>query len=323
MKKSVSLLSGAIAATLLTSVASAVPIYSDNFDVNTSANYTVNQDPDATATFAYDYSADGIPSAPGSPGGSTRGVKFTANDGDQTAAAAAINISPTGQSFSGNYTLRFHSWLNINGPFPAGGAGSTELLTAGIGNSGTAVQKSTAPANGPWFAGSNEGGATGDYRAYQTTSLEADASAVYAAPGAAGTRRESSNTYYHSAIPGNQMAPATQQALDPVQQTGSTAPGSLGFAWHLHEISKNGNAVSWSINGLPIATFANPTLGGSNVFVGHWDAFASIADDARFSFGIIDNLVVDQVIPEPASMTMLGMSALGLLAAARRRRTIA
>jgi hypothetical protein len=290
----------------------ALPIlYSDNYDTNTSANYTVNQDPDATVTFAYDYSADGIPSAPGSPGGSTLGVKFTANNGDQTTGAQAINISPTGQSFSGDYVLRFHSWLNANGPFPAGGAGSTEFVTGGVGTQGDDIQKSSGSASGAWFAGDNEGQSGIDYRAYLNTSLEGPSSTVYAASDSGAiNRRSADNPYYHTAFPGGQEAPASQEALDP-QQDGALKPGTLGFAWRLHEISKVGSAVTWTIDGLPIATFPSPTLTGSNVFVGHWDVFASIADDARFSFGIVDNLVVEQ-IPEPGSLSLLALAAVGL-----------
>lgn len=303
----------AAAAVVGPSVVSAAP-FSDNFDTNTAANYTVNQNADTTVQFAYDYSADGIPAAPGSS--TTLGVKFTANGGDATAAAAAVNISPTGYSVTGDYTLRFHSWLNVNGPFPAGGAGSTQFVTAGVGNGGTTVQSSVT-GTGPWFAGSNEGGATGDYRAYTGTSLQADSSTVYANPDTtAGVRRESSNTYYHTAIPGAKQAPLSQQTAHS-QQTGTTAAGSLGFAWHLHEIAKVGNAVTWSINGLEIATFDAPTLSGDNVFVGHWDPFNSITDNPAVNFGIIDNLEVVPV-PEPTSLALIGFGGLALLA--RRRR---
>lgn len=311
----------ACAAACCAAPASAAPIlYSDDFDANSSANYTVNADPDTTVAFAYDYSADGIPSAPGSPGGSTRGVKFTANNGDATAAAAAVNISPTGQSFTGDYVLRFHSWLNTNGPFPAGGAGSTEFFTAGVGTDGDDVQKSSGSASGAWFAGDSEGNSGIDYRAYLNTSLEGPSSSVYAAPDVVGppaiNRRSANNPYYHTTFPGGQMAPASQQAADPVGQAGALKPGTLGFAWREVEISNVGGDVSWTIDGLPIAAFDNPTLTGTNVFVGHWDVFSSISGAPRFSFGIVDNLVVER-IPEPGA---LGLAALGMIGVAAMRR---
>jgi len=303
-------------------LSSAAPIYADDFDTNTSANYTVNQDPDTTVTFAYDYSADGIPSAPGSAGSSTLGVKFTANNGDATGTAAAINISPTGQSFSGDYTLRFYSWQNMNGPFPGGGTGSTEFATGGVGTSGTAVQKSSGTASGAWFAADGEGNSGIDYRAYLNTALEGPTSTAYIATDQ-GTinRRNANNTYYHTAFPGGQQAPASQQTAYPgptagANQTGSLKAGTQGFAWRFWEITKSGTSVSWSIDGLPIATFANPTLTGSNIFVGHWDVFASITDNPAVTFGIIDNL---EVIPEPATAVLSLFCVVGMLGALRRR----
>jgi hypothetical protein len=317
---------GAVLSLFAPSSASALPIlYSDNFDVNTSANYTVNQDPDASVTFAYDYSAMGIPSAPNSTGGTTLGVHFQANDGDATGTAAAINISPTGQSFTGDYVLRFDSWLNSNGPFPAGGTGSTEFWTAGVGTDGDDVQKSAGTASGAWFAADNEGQSGIDFRAYLNTTLEGPSSTIYAASDFTApdstviNRRSANNPYYHTAFPGGQMAPALQQTNFP-QQTGALKPGTLGFVWREVEIKKLAGNVSLSIDGLPIATFTNPTLTGNNIFVGHWDVFASIADNAALSFGVIDNLVVE-VIPEPAtiSMLILGLSA---IAFSRPRRTL-
>jgi len=299
-------------------------LYSDDFDVNTSANYTVTQDPDTTVAFSYDYSVDGIPSAPGSLGGSTRGVKFTANNGDATAAAAAINISPTGQSFTGDYTLRFYSWLNANGPFPGGGAGSTEFATGGIGVSGTSLQKSTTGATGTWFAGDGEGNSGIDYRAYTSATLQGGTSTVYLAPDTGGgNKRNADNTYYHTTFPGGQQAPASQQAAFPgpaagANQTGSLKPGTLGFVWRKWEITKSGNSVSWVIDGLPIATFASGTFTGTNVFVGHWDVFASITDNPAVTFGIIDNLEVE-AIPEPASVALIAVC-LTLTGLASRRR---
>ena len=248
-------------------------------------------------------------------------MKFTANNGDATAAAAAINISPTGQSFTGDYILRFDSWLNTNGPFPDGGSGSTEFFTAGVGTDGNDVQKSSGTASGAWFGGDSEGNSGIDYRAYLNTSLEGPTSTVYAAPDS-GTinRRNANNPYYHGTFPGGQMAPASQQAAFPAEQTGALKAGTLGFAWREVEISNIGGNVTWTIDGLQIATFTNPTLTGSNVFVGHWDVFGSIAGNAALSFSVVDNLVVEQ-IPEPASSALAGFVAMGLAIAARCRRT--
>src|SRR4029079_18059792 len=103
------------------------PVFSDNFDVNSAANWTLNPSTNnnSRATFAYNYSGYGLHSAPNSGGGTTKAVKFEANY--TGAGVAALNISPIGQSFGGNYRLHYDLWINANGPFPAGGPGSTPI----------------------------------------------------------------------------------------------------------------------------------------------------------------------------------------------------
>lgn len=91
-------------------------LYSENFDTDSSANWTLffaSNDgvPDYSATFAYDYSAQGIPPAPHGTG-DTLGLFLTANK-DTTGTAAAINLYPNGQSFSGNYALRFDMFVSV------------------------------------------------------------------------------------------------------------------------------------------------------------------------------------------------------------------
>lgn len=292
-------------------------LFFDAFDVNSSASYNINQDADTEALFSYDYSADGIPSAPNTIGGTTLGVRFRANYGDTNATAAAINISPTGAIFLGDYTLRYDLWMNANGPFPGGGTGSTEFTTAGVGTTGLAVQKSSGSANGAWFAGDNEGGSGIDYRAYRGTALEGPTSAAYAAPDNGATnRRNANNTFYHTAFPGGQTAPASQQAAFPAQQTGALKAGTLGFQWRVVEVSRVGTTVTWTIDGLTIATLTNATFGGSNIFVGHWDVFSSIADNPATAFSVIDNLTV---IPEPSTIALGALGALALFALRRKK----
>src|SRR4051794_39316562 len=107
--------------------ASAAAIYSDNFNTNTSANWTVNVAPTANASlqsaeFAYDYSTFGIPAAPGSS--DTLGLRLRANIPGGAASpnttrpagvTSGLSVSPTGQNFGSNYQATFYAWSNFNG----------------------------------------------------------------------------------------------------------------------------------------------------------------------------------------------------------------
>lgn len=312
--KSVLLAAAAAAAAIFPLTAPAATLYQDNFDIDSSSNYTVAADPDTAAAFGYDYSAMGIPSAPNSVGGTTRGVQFKANYSDATAAAAAINISPL-QSFTGDYILKFDAWLNQNGPFPEGGFGSTEYVTGGVGTTGTSVQKSgTGNGTGAWFAVDGEGGSVADFRAYSAGSLATADSGVYAA-GVTTDSRDNNNTYYHATFPGGAEAPQFQKD-NYAQQTGGLNVGTVGFAWREFVVTKIGDDVTWTLDGLPIATLSDQTFAGDKVSVGYWDVFSSISDNPDLSFGVIDNLQVSEV-PEPASLSLLALSGLAML---RRRR---
>ncbi len=94
--------------------------------------------PDFTAEFHYDYSVLGIPPAPNSAGGTTRGVKFTVNNNDDVPDTSGVSAYPKGRTFSGDYALRVDMWMGYNGG-PFGGSGSTEYGLFGINHSGTLV----------------------------------------------------------------------------------------------------------------------------------------------------------------------------------------
>ena len=128
--------------------------------------------------FSYDYSGMGIPAAPHSTGGTTRGLRMEANL--TAGVVAAVSLSPANQSFAGDYRLRFDMWINVNGPFPGGGVGSTEYVTCGLGTAGNKVQwtGTGSTADGCWFAADGEGGASdtsttsGDFCAYAGATLQ-------------------------------------------------------------------------------------------------------------------------------------------------------
>lgn len=294
-------------------------LFSDNFDTDTSANWSIyTSQTDTAVVFSYDYSADGIPAAPNSSG-TTLGVKFTANMvAGQSPEAAGLNIVPKGQHFSGDYVLKFDLWINANGPFPAGGAGSTEFASAGIGLSGDGalLWHGAAPAGVGWFAVSGEGGASQDFRAYVGTTMQGEGP-VYYANGS--PERDNSHPYYATTFPGGQTPPASQTTAHP-QQTGALNVGTVGFAWRQVEVSKVGDEVVWSIDGLPIARLTGSGNGISldgNITVGYFDPFNSVSDNPALSFGIVDNVRVE-FIPEPSTLA-LGVLGFGAWLLARRR----
>jgi hypothetical protein len=283
------------------------PVFADNFDTNSAALWTLNRSSVANtrAAFAYDYAGYGIPSAPNSAGGTTKGVKFEANF--TGAGVAALSISPIGQKFSGNYRLHYDLWINANGPFPAGGTGSTQLQTAGLGTAGNQTEWTNALADGVFFAIDGEGQATDsspDIRAHIGPALQSTTSGVYVG-GTNTTIRRCSDPYYSNVIPGGQTAPAAQS------QTGALDVGTIGFGWHdvivnnFHFAGMGGSAstVEWFIDGLKIASITNVTLTASNIFVGYWDPFSSLSDNTNLSFGLVDNLRVE-VPAVPPSISM-------------------
>jgi hypothetical protein len=287
-------------------------LYTQDFEVDSTPSWMVNNGPsDAATNFFFDYSSVGIPAAPSGAG--TRGMKLQANQAN--GIFSGVSVSPTGQSFSGNYTVSFDWWGNFNGPFPAGGSGSTQLSTYGVGTSGTVAQWPGGTQDSVWFAATPDGNSAADWRAYSSVAGASypDGSPVYAA-----TSRNNSNAYYASL--GANTAPPAQLALFP-QQTGTTLVGSAGMEWHQVLLDVLGNLASWKVDGLPIATVDLTTvvLGGGNIFFGHSDSNATSStdpNDGALLFTLIDNVAVNAAVPEPGA---IGVLVLGALITLRRR----
>ena len=318
MKRIVLPLALAIAVCAFARVTRAQILFSENFNVNNTASWTVN-DPalsDIGVDFFYDYSLIGVPAAPSGSG--TLGLKMTANNSG--GVFSGFSVSPTGQSFSGNYQVSFDLWQNYVGPLGVGGSGSTQLSTFGIGTSGTtAFWPGAATKESVTFAVSLDGGSASDYRAYSSAAPTSYASgnAVYLAPGGA---INNNNAYYAVFTP--QSAPAAQVTLFP-GQTGSTDPGEASFLWRRVVIDVVDGFAEWSIDGLPIAKvdLSTVTLGGGNILFGHTDSNASSStdpNDSLLNVTLIDNIVVNAV-PEPSSLALLVVG--GLALALRQRRS--
>ena len=285
-------------------------LYTQNFEADSTASWTVNNGPsDAAANFFFDYSTVGIPAAPNGVG--THGMKLQANL--TNGIFGGMSASPTGQSFTGDYTVAFDWWENFNGPFPAGGSGSTNLSSFGIGTAGVTSQWPGGVQDSVWFGGTGDGNSSADWRAYSSAAGTGypDGSPVFPF-----TTRNNSNPYFASF--GANTAPAAQLALFP-QQTGTTLVGSAGMEWHRVEIVKLGTTAVWRVDGLLMATIDlnTVTLGGGNIFFGHSDTNATSStdvNDVALLFTLVDNI---SVTPEPGSLTLLALA--GLLALRRSR----
>lgn len=351
-----------LAAGLLTvamaSAASAATLFSANFDsAGDISGWNVNKAPTASAAnqgaiTGFDYSAFGIPPAPG--GSTTLGMRLRANvpGGDAAPVTtrpagtiSGLSVSPTGQNFGSVYTATFYAWSNFNGSANASGLadngsseGGTNNVMFALGTSGTVplVVGNTglagAPAvmDGVGFATTGDGGITNDYRIYPASgTIVPSGDARYAANATANT-----NAYYVN-IFGPQSAPAVQLALSTAEyggdasntQAGSTQAGAFGFKWRKVVIGQDGTNAYWFIDDALIAKqpLASLTLGGNNIALGQSDVNTSTTRHPSLLFTVYDNLVVTDTapVPEPTSVSLVVFGLAGLSLVVRGRYRIA
>src|SRR3954467_1621409 len=175
-------LGGILAATLLAlpTAIHAQALYSDTLDPGTGWRVNARGVSDR-AIFGFDYSSVGIPAAPNS-GGTTLGLILQANRSG--GVQSGISVSPIGQSFSGDYQLRFDLWQNYNGPLgptTVGGNGSTQVSGAGIGTAGTSPQWAAGAYDSVFFGSTGDGGSSIDYRVYPKANTASPTTGFYAA----------------------------------------------------------------------------------------------------------------------------------------------
>ncbi|MDB5294485.1 MAG: hypothetical protein JWO31_468 [Phycisphaerales bacterium] len=325
-------------------------LFSDNFNTNTSANWTVNVAPAANASlqsaqFAFDYSAYGIPAPTGST--DTLGLRLRANIPGGAVApvtsrpagvTSGLSVSPTGKNFGTSYRVSFDAWSNFNGAPNASGLadnansqGGTNNVLFAVGTSGNAplVVGSTAlvtggQMDGVGFAATGDGGLTDDFRVFPASGTSSTAaSGVYSAGSTS-----NANAYYMTLFP-SVAAPGVQQSLSTAEygsdaantQAGTTQAGAFGFAWHKVVLTKDGNTVTWDVDGTRIATLdaSTLTLGGANLALGQSDVNSSTTRHPDLLFTVFDNLTVESV-PEPSTAGVVIAAAFAGLAARRQRR---
>lgn len=283
----------ALAVAVTAATAQASIVVSDDFSVDSSADYTeVNVSGgtrDGVTQFAYDYSADGIASAPNTTDASTLGLRITVNDtAGADDAATLFHNTPINYPV---YTMTVDMYMGVTGT-----GGTTEFAGVGVAGDGVTSNTIFSPisSSGHFLSITGEGGSSSDYRHSTPSGITNDGDSSYL--NSTNTTNATGDTY---------------QAIFPA----TDFPGSPGNSWATLSVDVNPNTITYSINGTPIITDTFDGSDGDYISLNYADVFSSIASPLQSQFVIFDNVQV--AIPEPASAVMLGLAALGLVA--RRR----
>lgn len=279
-------------------------LFREAFDsAGSGSNWGINtNDTDNSVIYGYNYlTNESIPEAPNTQPGdtATSGVILEANIAIP-AAAVTVSLYPIGQSFTGNYQLRFDAWMNydvdelVNG----GAVGTTEFLGGGVGYDNMKVDVGS----GAQAIVTGDGGSGSDWRAFKETAT--DAAFFVPAEDMAGGTRQSADPYYTDFLPG--VAPPAGQAQ--VSFIPGTA-GSPGFQWITWEFTAVNNVVDVTIEKPTGERLAIVTLDGDdtsdestgfdtdgNISLFYADFFSSVSPRGDLTFGVIDNVEVTEVI---------------------------
>lgn len=302
MKRLLTVMTGLAAAGLFAAPATAQFI-SDNFETDSSANYTVVDDSngasgdggaDSTIDFGFDYVAAGIPLAPNSMPGDTRGLRMTVNDreeGDEgPSSTEEDHITAFNNTvLSGAYRLQVDMYMGVD----SSRGGTTEFAHVGIDGSSTDFLSIFTPIvdNGHFVSITGEGGSSSDYR--------------HSAPGSPAV--PSGDASYLNADNTTNASAQLYQDLYPSTEF----PGSPTNIWTTLVIEATDTTVTYLLDGVPIIRTARGATGGL-AGLGLTDPFDSVGPH----FVVYDNLVVGRV-PEPTS-ALLGLTGVAMLALRRR-----
>jgi GH25 family lysozyme M1 (1,4-beta-N-acetylmuramidase) len=246
---------------------------------------------DFTARFGFDYSTvtvpSAIPSAPHSSGGTTKGLYLAVNK-DATPAAAAVNLYPASQVFTGNFALKFDMWINYSNI-----SASTEHALFGINHSSNVTNRvGQATSDGLFFAVDGDGGVSGG-----STTLRDFAAFKGGGAGAIPVLLTPTNTVFGPELllgANFDNADAAFSALFPSKtlSTFTTVDGTAGNGWVSVEVLQATNVITWLLNDTTVAQYTNTSaFTNGDILIGYNDAFPSIG--GTDSFAVFDNIRVE------------------------------
>jgi hypothetical protein len=288
------LAAGSLAAT----TASAQVVISDDFEVDSSANYTIVNDavPDGTQTFAFDYVAAGIPLAPRSAVGDVGGLRLANNI--SLAAVDATTVFHNTPVNALQYKLTVDVFMNFTGT-----AGTTVHAHVGVGGNGATFNQLFTPisGSGAYIAFDGDGGSASDYRWFRDAANSppgdpANTTLPNSHPSYLGHGSNNLNAFFSSLFP----------------SPPSTIVGSPGNIWTTVEI------VVDNANGV-IAFYFDGQLTFQGLFAGDFngltslglaDTFASLSPPSVFT--VFDNFEVEVLPTGLAPTAIFGLNVRGV-----------
>ena len=195
------------------------------------------------------------------PNGVYPGLYLTVNKNDGEAVAAGVNVYPNGQSFSGDYALRFDMYLMVGAS-----ASTTEYALFGINHTGTMTnwfRNSTGNVAGGAFDGlffgvECDAAALGDYALYSAPTVNNN-------PTVLASRNAST-------LAGVFKAPPFGYAGAPANSESSATP-----CWVEVEVSQVGSVITLTLNRTAILSYTNTTgFASGNIMLGYTDAYDSL-----------------------------------------------
>ena len=307
-------------------------IYSEDFsNPNVATNWVVNPGDSGSnyVNFQFDYTTAGLPPAPHSQGGNTKGLKMspdiTAGPHLGNSAVNGVSVTPTNFSISANFDMHADMWINYNG------AGTSKFQTNGSGSGSTVVYGcgyGTA-GNSPQTAGSidsilcgmqTDNGSSAEVRmygpaqagSYQDFVFQSTGTVIPGFPGEPyvynspnGSRAFYNQATWLTAPPNNWTnfypnvpPPAAQVNLYPQQTNIFSNLGAPDFGWHDVEVQKVGNVIVYLLDGHIVATGNYASAGtpsGDKLVFTAFDINSSPSTDTNFAnlnFVVFANIVV-------------------------------
>jgi len=272
-------------------------LISDNFESDSSSDYTIaTQDPlNGSVTFAFDYVAAGIPLAPRSAPGSSKGIKFTVND---------IVIDPNNNTGANNTQTAFHNTI-VNAQtykltvdvfmYFVGTTGTTEHAHVGVGGNGVTPNALFTPitGSGSFLAFTGDGGTVSDYRWFLSSANGGPSTVSNDRPSYLGHGSNNTGAFYSAFFPSppSTVAGVPGNIWTTVEVLVDNTSGRIQYFMTNTEGTRE-LFIDNSPETLETPTPFSGLLQGL-VSIGLHDAFLSVSGPNVFT--VFDNLLVEEV----------------------------